>query len=146
MTRSRWTTAAWCIGVTTICLLVAVAAGGTGTQAPADSDGWRIPLDAATEVNPEPASQATLDKGRKLYDAKCRRCHGADGQGRGPDADPDHPPANLTDPRRASRNPDGVMFYKIWNGRARPRMPAMKLDLTRAEVWTLVHYVKSLRR
>jgi hypothetical protein len=22
------------------------------------------------------------------------------------------------------RNPDGVMFYKIWNGRAKPRMPA----------------------
>jgi len=50
------------------------------------------------------------------------------------------------DRRAAARNPDGVMFYKIWNGRANPKMPAMKTDITRADVWTLIHYVKTLRK
>src|SRR5262245_33095538 len=61
-------------------------------------------------------------------------------------ADPSTPAADLTDGGRAARNPDGVMFYKIWNGRAKPKMPAMKADIARADVWKLVHYVKSLRR
>ena len=38
------------------------------------------------------------------------------------------------------------MFYKIWNGRAKPRMPAMKADLGRVDVWLVIHYVKTLRR
>jgi hypothetical protein len=69
-----------------------------------------------------------------------------DGSGHGPEADPDHPPADLTDARRASRNPDGVMFYKIWNGRAKPKMPPMKTDISRIDVWRVIHYVKTLRK
>jgi hypothetical protein len=68
------------------------------------------------------------------------------GKGDGPDADPNHAPSDLTDARRALRNPDGVMFYKIWNGRAKPKMPAMKTDIARIDVWTVIHFVKTLRR
>jgi mono/diheme cytochrome c family protein len=98
------------------------------------------------QTNPEAISPAVIAKGRSLYKAKCQRCHGMDGAGRGPEGDPDHPPADLTDGLRASRNPDGVLFYKIWNGRARPKMPAMKGDITPADVWRLVHYIKTLRK
>ena len=116
------------------------------TPAPDPSDGWQIPEGAATEPNPEPLTAAGLTRGQTLYKAKCQRCHGVDGAGHGPESDPDHPAGDLTDGRRASRNPDGVMFYKIWNGRAQPKMPPMKMDVGRADVWKLVHYVKTLRR
>ena len=129
-----------------IYLIFTVAAVGATTQAPVDSDGWHIPPGAAMEGNPEPTSPAALARGRSLYKAKCQRCHGADGTGHGPEANPDHPPADLTDGRRASRNPDGVMFYKIWNGRAKPKMPAMKADIDRGDVWMIVHFVKTLRK
>jgi len=135
-----------CVGVTWACLIFALGAVRVVTQAPAGSDGWQIAEGAAANMNPVPTSPAVIAKGQSLYRAKCRRCHGADGTGRGPDADPDHPPGDLTDGRRASRNPDGVMFYKIWNGRSKPKMPAMKTDITREEVWTVIHYVKTLRR
>ena len=125
---------------------VGVEIAKAAAQAPDGSDGWQIPDRAATERNPEPESPATLGKGRSLYKSKCQRCHGADGSGNGPDADPGHPPGNLTDERRASRNPDGVMFYKVWNGRSKPKMPAMKSDLSQADVWALVSYVKTLRK
>ena len=117
-----------------------------GSQTPAGSDGWQIPEGAATEQSPVPVTTATITRGKSLYQSKCQRCHGSDGAGRGPDADPAHAPADLTDPGRASRNPDGVMFYKIWNGRARPKMPAMKSDVSVADTWMLVHYVKTLRK
>jgi mono/diheme cytochrome c family protein len=45
---------------------------------------------------------------------------------------------------RATRNTDGVLFYKIWNGRANPEMPAFKSELSKDEVWTVVEYAKSL--
>lgn len=112
----------------------------------AGSDGWGIPEHAASARNPVPITPALLARGKSLYQSKCRRCHGADGIGRGPDADPDHPPADLTDARRASRNPDGVVFYKIWNGRTKPRMPAMKSEISQVDAWTIVHYVKTLRK
>ena len=115
-------------------------------QIPDGSDGWRIPESAATEQNPVPVNPAAIARGKSLYQSKCQRCHGTDGTGRGPDADPSHAPADLTDARRASRNPDGVLFYKIWNGRARPKMPAMKSDVSVTDAWMIVHYVKTLRK
>jgi mono/diheme cytochrome c family protein len=123
---------------------IEIAKGAAGASDP--SDGWQIPEGAATEPTPEPVTAASVTRGQSLYKAKCQRCHGLDGTGHGPDSDPDHPAADLTDGRRASRNPDGVIFYKIWNGRAKPKMPAMKVDVDRADVWKLVHYVKTLRR
>jgi mono/diheme cytochrome c family protein len=129
-----------------VCLTLAVGAVRAASQAPAGSDGWNIPGGAATETNPVALNAGVLAKGKSLYKAKCQRCHGADGSGRGPDADPGRPPVDLTDGRRASRNPDGVMFYKIWNGRAKPKMPAMKSDIGSTDVWKVIHYVKTLRK
>ena len=132
--------------VTTVWLSLVVSSVGGAAQAPAGSDGWNIPAGAATESNPEPFNASALAKGQSLYKAKCQRCHGANGAGHGPDADPDHPAGNLTDPHIAARNPDGVLFYKIWNGRSKPKMPGMKADLSRTEVWMVVQYVKTLRK
>jgi mono/diheme cytochrome c family protein len=123
---------------------IEIAKGATGASDA--SDGWQIPEGAAMEANPETLTAASLTRGQSLYKSKCQRCHGADGAGHGPDSDPAHPAADLTDGRRASRNPDGVMFYKVWNGRAKPKMPAMRADISRADVWKIVHYLKTLRR
>jgi mono/diheme cytochrome c family protein len=139
---------------TRILLIAAVAwalfaplttAGHVEEQTPGRAEGWLIPETAATERSPVPVTAAMIEKGKSFYLSKCRRCHGQDGTGRGPDADPAHAPSELTDARRASRNPDGVMFYKIWNGRANPRMPAMKSEISQADVWAIVSYIKTLR-
>jgi mono/diheme cytochrome c family protein len=119
-----------------------VAAG----QPAANPDSWQIPPDAPKEANPIPVSEKVLAQGEKIFASKCERCHGPGGKGDGPDADPDRKPEDLTNAARAARNPDGVMFYKIWNGRKNPRMPAFKTDLTKDEVWTVIHYVKTLRK
>ena len=53
---------------------------------------------------------------------------------------------DLTDAKRAERNPDGVVFYKIWNGRRKPKMPAQKDELTKEQIWAVVAYVQTLRK
>ena len=131
-------------GLTLLVVFTGVIALRGGSQA--DSSGWHIPAAAAMEANPIPATPAALAKGQEIYKGKCQKCHGVTGTGNGPEADPDQPPGNLADAKRAARNPDGVMFYKIWNGRTKPKMPAFKTDISREDVWTVIHYVKTLRR
>jgi mono/diheme cytochrome c family protein len=128
------------------CVTFAAGAVWSAQASDGGSQGWQIPEGADAERNPVPVDAAVLARGQRLYKSNCQRCHGMNGNGAGPDADPNHVPGDLTDARRASRNPDGVMFYKIWNGRAKPKMPAMKTDIARNDVWTVIHYVKTLRR
>jgi mono/diheme cytochrome c family protein len=135
-----------CLTLFAVGLIFTFSVATVITQSPADSEGWHIPEGAAMESNPQSPDPEVLVKGRMLYKSKCQRCHGPDGTGHGPESDPRHPAANLTDGSRASRNPDGVMFYKIWNGRAKPKMPAMSMEITRPDVWVVILYVKTLRK
>jgi len=120
--------------------------GRAAARAQDDDAGWQIPANAAQETSPIQVDEKILAKGKDIFKSKCQKCHGASGRGDGPDADPKHKPGNLTDSRRAARNPDGVMFYKVWNGRAKPKMPAFKSEMSREDIWTVIAYVKTLRQ
>jgi mono/diheme cytochrome c family protein len=135
-----------CLALLVFCPTAGLEVAHGVAQATEGTTGWQIPEGAAGEQNPEPLNPATLSKGEHLFRSKCQRCHGADGSGTGPESDPGHPAGDLTDARRALRNPDGVLFYKIWNGRTKPKMPAMKTDISQPDVWAIVHYVKTLRK
>jgi len=108
--------------------------------------GWNIPPDAKTEKSPLTVNDSVIANGKKLFGSKCQRCHGASGKGDGPDGDPEHADdMNLTNPSRAAVNPDGVVFYKIWNGRSSPKMPTFSEELTKDQAWAIVAYVQTLR-
>jgi mono/diheme cytochrome c family protein len=108
--------------------------------------GWTIPSTARTETSPLKVDDTVIANGKKLFSSKCQRCHGASGKGDGPDGDPAHADdMNLTNPARATNNPDGVVFYKIWNGRSSPKMPTFSEELSKDQVWTIVAYVQTLR-
>jgi mono/diheme cytochrome c family protein len=110
----------------------------------AQSSEWTIPSDAAQVKSPLSRTPSVLKQGQNIFKSRCQQCHGADGAGHGPASDPDHPAANLTEASNATDNFDGVLFYKVWNGR-KP-MPAFKTELTPNEVWSVIEYVKSLRK
>ena len=111
------------------------------------ADGWKIPATAAAEKNPFPASEAVLAAGKKVFSSKCVRCHGPAGKGDGPDADGEHKEdMDLTRADRAARNPDGVVFYKVWNGRQSPRMPNFEDQLSKEQAWAVVTFVQTLRK
>jgi mono/diheme cytochrome c family protein len=109
--------------------------------------GWTLPPNAADEKNPFAGDPKAVETGKTLFKKHCERCHGPNGKGDGKDADPDNQQdMDLTVARRAARNPDGVVFYKAWNGRAKPKMPAVKDDMTKEQLWQIVSYVQTLRQ
>ena len=139
-------------GIATAVAVIVIGLAGlvAATQDAGDerNKGWTIPPDAAREVNPVAVTPDVLQKGEKIYRGKCQRCHGREGKGNGPDADPEKPAGNFTDRMRVAFNPDGVMFYKVWNGRPiAPKMPSFKSEgLSKDEVWTVIRFVNTLRK
>ena len=128
---------------------IAIKANGSelAATAPAQARGWTLAEDAATKQNPMKPDENTLAAGKTLFKQKCERCHGPGGLGDGPDADPDAAgDMDLTNPKRTERNPDGVVYYKVLNGRGRPKMPAFKEELNEQQIWTVVTYVQTLRK
>ena len=115
------------------------------SPARAQSTSWTLPATALEEKSPLTPTAEVLKKGKALFGSNCRRCHGPEGKGDGPDGVPETPPADLTLSSRAAANPEGVVFYKVWNGRSKPTMPAFKSQLTKNDVWLIVEYVKTLR-
>ena len=122
--------------------VTAAASGQTGS-----GTGWQLPPDADTKKSPLQVDAKVLATGRAVFKDKCVKCHGPGGLGDGPDADPEHrEDMDLTNPKRADRNADGVVFYKVWNGRRRPKMPAFKEEISEQQAWSVVAYVQTLRK
>lgn len=114
---------------------------------PRSTSGWTLPADAAETRSPLTVDDKVLAIGKKVFTDKCQKCHGPKGLGDGPDADPDHAEdMNLTNPKRAERNTDGVVFYKVLNGRRNPKMPPFKDELSKEQIWSVVAYAQSLRK
>ena len=142
--RTRWSLFA------ITALLFAGGFAASATQAPqsrpSNPNGWILPPEADKEKNPFAGDAKAVEAGKELYKKTCERCHGPGGKGDGPDADPDSmQDMDLTTARRAARNPDGTVFYKVWNGRKSPKMPAQKDELTKDQVWQIVAYTQTLR-
>lgn len=134
------------LGLAGVAVLTGVMAVKTVSASPVQGTRWTIPPTAAEEKNPLPANEATLAGGKKLFAGKCQRCHGPAGKGDGPDADAKYAAdMDLTVAARAARNADGTVFYKIWNGRQTPKMPAFSEEMTKEQVWAVVAYVQTLR-
>ena len=116
-------------------------------QSKPSTSGWQLPAEADTLKNPLTVDAKVLAGGKTLFKDKCERCHGPAGLGDGPDADPDAMmDMDLTVAKRAERNPDGVVFYKIMNGRRKPKMPAFKEEISSDQAWAIVAYVQTLRK
>jgi mono/diheme cytochrome c family protein len=121
--------------------------GSKGNQSSGKKDdGWKIPQGAEDEKSPLTISPAVIAAGKKLFASKCERCHGKSGKGNGPDSEPKYrEDMDLTAAEHADRNPDGVIYYRIWNGRKDPKMPVFSEELSKEQVWALVAFVQTLR-
>ncbi len=114
----------------------------------------RVPTDqieeARTWTNPLPATEDTIEKGKKLFHGKafCVTCHGKDGKGFGGDIEPGTLkgplPRNFTDKEWQAVRTDGELFWILKNGSKGTAMgPFVPLILTEEQAWQVLRYVRS---
>lgn len=96
-------------------------------------------------VNPIPADEVSLQRGKQLYEIHCALCHGSQGNGNGSFAAfLKHKPANLL-AGNALTGSDGSIFMVISSG-IPGRMPALRENLPAArERWDVINYIRSLQ-
>ena len=104
---------------------------------------WKIPPEAKTMKNPVTNSSAALEAIRPVYRENCAQCHGESGRGDGPEARSHGTlPPDFMEAGRIEKQEDGVLFYKISEGK-RP-MPSFRGRLTEEQRWELVLLVRWL--
>jgi high-affinity iron transporter len=98
---------------------------------------------AADVFPPEPPSIA---RGRALFAQECARCHGAAGDGRGPEGlTLDPPPSDFTDQNFMREQTPFDFFHVITAGRRAAGMPAWEDALSLQQRWDAVGYLWTLR-
>lgn len=114
----------------------------------------RVPIDqietVKTWTNPLPATEDTIEKGKRLFHGKafCVTCHGKDGKGLGADIEPGTLrgplPRNFTDQEWQAARTDGELFWILKNGSKGTAMaPFIPLILSEEEAWQVLRFVRS---
>lgn len=113
-----------------------------------------IPVDGAAyvaglgaPVNPVPADEVSLQRGKQMFEVSCVPCHGAAGEGNGPFSAflTKKKPTNLKDPAVVNQS-DGAIFMVITSG-VPGTMPPMRENLpTARDRWDVVNYVRQLQK
>jgi mono/diheme cytochrome c family protein len=93
-------------------------------------------------VNPLPATDANLARGKAVFQTFCAVCHGAGGLGDGPLVPRfPAPPSLIAD--RARKMPDGQMFHILTHGQG--LMAGYAAQVGRNDRWRVIHYIRSLQ-
>jgi mono/diheme cytochrome c family protein len=100
------------------------------------------PADAARK-NPIRFSQASVDRGKKVFITQCALCHGEKGDGKGDLAK--EMSLNLPDftkPDALAKRTDGELFTIVGTGK--DPMPSQKGRMPEQQIWNLVNYLRAL--
>ncbi len=114
---------------------------GAPAQEPAGSE-WKIPPEAAKQVNPVKPTAASQAKAKKVFGYDCAMCHGTNGDGKGDLAgDMKLSLKDWRDPASLKDMTDGELNYIITKGKG--KMPAGAEQMKPDEIWNMVSYVRS---
>ena len=106
---------------------------------------YKIPPEAAKQVNPVKPTPESLARAKKIYTYDCAMCHGANGDGKGDlAADMKAPLADYRDPKALKDKTDGELAYIIKNGKG--EMPGEGTRANAERVWDMVNYVRSFAK
>jgi mono/diheme cytochrome c family protein len=133
-------------------LVGVVIAGVTAMSGVAMAQGAATPRGpnptAAAMKNPVPADAASIERGKKVYDAKCANCHKADGSGaEGGPGESGPPPSPLTNAKLEHGQSDGEIFVIAKNGVLPDLyMPMFEGVIKDSEIWDTVNYIQNKLR
>ncbi len=136
------------VGLLTALMFVAATAAVAEEKDPLKP---RVPVDQMADAkamkNPTPEGEATITKGKALFEGKgtCLNCHGATGEGNGPAGAILNPsPRNFTNCKFHKKRKDGELFWVIKNGSSGTGMVSLTPGtITEEEAWTIIRYERT---
>ncbi len=103
---------------------------------------WNLPADCETKKNPQPATEASLQEGKTIYEQNCLFCHGEGGAGDGQVAAMlDTKPSRFDEAEHMANENVGEFFCKISAGKE--PMPGFAKKLTADQIWHTINYLWS---
>jgi mono/diheme cytochrome c family protein len=109
-----------------------------------EKTGWIAPQEAKKMKNPIKATQASIQKGKEIYEKKCALCHGIEGDGNGPASVGLNPkPTNFKE-SHGEKMTDGEHFWKVSKGKG--PMPSFEKDLNEEQLWHVINYINMFGR
>ena len=121
---------------------------------PAQAPGQDVGATAAAAAgNPEPFTPVSLATGKRVYDANCAACHGNRAQGAIRAGTPlsiieeqrGKQPPDLTDDQFDHGSSDADVFRVVKRGVPPTMMPGFDGRIRDEDIWSIVHYLRSLR-
>lgn len=91
----------------------------------------------------EPGNVRARERGAFVFANFCAVCHGAGGAGMGPVAQRGYPPPPSLLAEHAQKMKDGQLFHILTHGQN--NMPSYASQLSRADRWNLVLYLRTLQ-
>lgn len=137
-----------CIPVLALCAVTAATAGGEASggehqipEAPAEF------LEMTNPIDYETVDEAFLKQVGKLYERKCSKCHGENGDGNGSKAEFFIiKPAAFSAPGYLAQRKDGQLFWIAMNGSEGTEMesvgPYSDVGLSEEKIWQLIAYIR----
>jgi mono/diheme cytochrome c family protein len=88
-------------------------------------------------------THADLEMGKRIYQERCKVCHGSKGDGKSFAANAlNPPPKNFTSEQSKKQLTQKRMIDSATNGRPRTAMMPWKNVLTKKEIRAVVHYIR----
>lgn len=101
-----------------------------------------ISAEDAARKNPVKFTQASIDRGKKIYNTQCAMCHGANADGKGEMVEEMKlNPPDFTKPDTLKKRTDGEWFAIIGSGTA--SMPGQGNRMTDKHKWDLVNFLRA---
>jgi mono/diheme cytochrome c family protein len=118
-------------------------ASSSTAAAPSAPHDYVISPEQTARKNPVRFTDASVDRGKKVYMTQCALCHGAKGDGKGDLAtDMKLNPPDLTKSDALAKRTDGELFAIIET--AKDPMPSQKGRMSDHQLWNLVNYLRAL--
>ncbi|MFM8493141.1 MAG: c-type cytochrome [Bacteroidota bacterium] len=103
---------------------------------------WVAPESTHGVMNPQPASAASIEKGKSIYLQYCVTCHGADGKAEVP-AGTAVKASNLLE--RTPTQSDGALHWKLITGR-NAMLKISAYGISDEDGWHIINYVRTLTK
>lgn len=130
---------------------IAVIAGvgilAAGSAAAAEHKTPVAPKDYLAMKNPLKSTKDVVETGAKVYEKKCKKCHGEKGDGKGSASEElELKPASFSSPGFLKGKADGQLYFITEKGSADTDMddfgPGSSANLSKDELWSVIAYIR----